>query len=113
MYAIRSYYVANTADELYAIDPGTGMLRVNAEVADVLVPQEHQITVEVVDNGNPQEANQAVITIRYIPAENIVYIDPDNSLEGDGSFENPFSNLSSVSLQSGYMYLLKRGMHFV
>jgi len=56
-----------------------------------------------------QEYENATITISVLPAAETYFIDPSQTISGDGSRENPYKSWSEINFISGKNYLQKRG----
>jgi parallel beta-helix repeat protein len=107
-----SYVIlSGNEEDLFALDISSGELTVAHENIFSLEPESYDLVVQVSDNAEQSESDEATITIMLDKINRIVYIDPDNHSddEKEGSLEHPFDSWQDVEWIEGYTYLQKRG----
>jgi hypothetical protein len=103
------YYTISSDDQTFIINNASGEIYLNNNDFTLYDDEIFTLTVDVSDNGNPVQHKTAQVTIKYIYADNFVYIDPENindPLE-NGSYTHPFDSWNDITWEMNYAYLQK------
>jgi hypothetical protein len=103
--------IAGNEAGLFNINASSGSLWLNDEGVFDQDPENYDLQVKVMDDGEGNLSDQATVRIILEKHQNIVYIDPENMNDDleNGSMQHPYDSWQDIEWMSDYSYLQKRG----
>jgi hypothetical protein len=95
---------------IFNVDSKTGQLTTTRSDVFGFDLTEYNLTVQVTDNGTAPRSASASVNVKFIAANNVVYIDPSLADPNeDGTIKHPYNSWSDVAWNDGNTYLQKTG----
>ncbi len=102
-----TYDIHQNVYDAYKIDHNTGIISVNNEkVFDIQKDRFDTILIHIKDGSNYESIDTAYVKV--IESSNCIFIDPDQSTNGDGSRSNPLNSWNKMDFEPGKAYFQRR-----